>query len=85
MQTITLNIKNPQIESYLQKISQTKNKTIEIIIQEIIFQYFEHNFSESSNQLPLSLFYDLIKQSEVEYETDKITEHSDFENETLLW
>jgi len=85
MQTITLNIKNPEIESYLKKISQTKNKTIEIIIQEIIFQYFEQNLKESTNLLPLSLFYDLIKQSEVEYATHKITEHSDFEKETLLW
>lgn len=48
MQTITLNIDNPQIESFLFNISKTENKTIESLVYDALLQYFINTKKETN-------------------------------------
>ena len=85
MPKITIDIANPQIENYLYNISKSKKQPIENLIYSIIVQYFKEKKNQDTNYFSHDYFRKLIKQSENDYKTGKVTTQENFENEILLW
>jgi len=83
MQHITLTISNPEIQNFIMQGSKVENKSVDDFVNGIIESYFRSNAKTAT--IPPELFYNLIRQSECDYELGKLTEHSDFEEEVRLW